>query len=359
MQISSTCTAHISQTLHRYLRTSAEGQRALSPLAGGFRGTLWSILGDLDYFQKILHLPNSTLARGPCPLCRCKGAGDTTWYDFRPTAPWRGLLWTAAEWRAWDQRSRSPLFSMPGFSPHLIALDWLHCKYLGHDMLVYGSVLSLLVRHVIAGDPLENLKLIWADIQQYYKDFNVPSRFRYLNRLSMFERKAGQYPKLRGKGAEIKYLCGPMWHVWNKYHKPHLRVHRQILLYLKMNNELEDILITYKHELALPSDVADTFANTCTGMLLVLSTVAEHFIGERLFSLTQKSHFLQHISLLARYLNPRLTWCFMGEDMQRKLSNLGKACVSGQRPGQTIGKMMLRYRVGLHLLFEELQKAEG
>ena len=126
-----------------------------------------------------------------------------------------------------------------------------------------------------------------------------------------------------------------------------------------MNNELEEILITYKHELALPSDVADTFANTCTGMLLVLSTVAEHFIGERLFSLTQKSHFLQHISLLARYLNPRLTWCFMGEDMQRKLSHLGKACVSGQRPGQTIGKMMLRYRVGLHLLFEELQKAEG
>lgn len=36
--------------------------------------------------------------------------------------------------------------------------------------------------------------------------YKVPCRYRYLNRLSMFERKAPQYPKLRGKAAEIKYL---------------------------------------------------------------------------------------------------------------------------------------------------------
>ena len=44
--------------------------------------------------------------------------------------------------------------------------------YLGHDMLVYGSVLSLLVHHVLPNaDPLLNLKQIWADIQSYYQRY--------------------------------------------------------------------------------------------------------------------------------------------------------------------------------------------
>jgi hypothetical protein len=86
-------------------------------------------------------------------------------------------------------------------------------------------------------------------------------------------------------------------------------------------------------------------------MLLLLSNIAEHFIADKLFNLTQKSHFMQHISLLARFLSPRLTRCFMGEDMQRRISTLAEACVNCQRPGQTIGKMMVRYRIALHLQF--------
>ena len=249
----------------RYQNSTAEGQRALSELAGGYRGTLWSIIGDLDYFTKALLLPRSTLEKGPCSLCRCRGKGHLTWMDFRPTAPWRGVQWSTAEWRVWPQRSPSPLFTMEGFSPWLISLDWMHVKYLGHDMLVYGSVLSLLVHHVLpSAEPLVNLKRVWADIQWYYQRYNVPCRYRYLNRLSMFDRKAPQYPKLRGKAAEIKYLCGPLRYVWDKYHNNALVVHRQIALYLKMNQEIEETLIVRKELLALPSEDADKFEETCT-----------------------------------------------------------------------------------------------
>ena len=338
----------------RYQNSTAEGQRALSELAGGYRGTLWSIIGDLDYFTKALLLPRSTLEKGPCSLCRRRGKGHLTWMDFRPTAPWRGVQWSTAEWRVWPQRSPSPLFTMEGFSPCLISLDWMHVKYLGHDMLVYGSVLSLLVHHVLpSAEPLVNLKRVWADIQWYYQRYNVPCRYRYLNRLSMFDRKAPQYPKLRGKAAEIKYLCGPLRYVWDKYHNNALVVHRQIALYLKMNQEIEETLIVRKELLALPSEDGDKFEETCTAMLLLLSSIAEHFITERLFNLTQKAHFLQHIALLARFINPRCTWCFMGEDMQKRMSTLAKTCVNGQRPGLTIIKMMLRYRIALHLRFQE------
>ena len=33
----------------------------------------------------------STLEKGPCCLCRCRGKGPNTWMDFRDNAPWRDL----------------------------------------------------------------------------------------------------------------------------------------------------------------------------------------------------------------------------------------------------------------------------
>ena len=336
----------------RYHARSVEGRRALHHLADGYRGILWSVIGDLDYMAKTLLLPRSTLASGPCALCKCTGSGATTWMDFRPTATWRTLLWTAHDWRNWPGRSQSPLFQDEGFSPFLISLDWMHCKYLGHDQHTFGSILSLLVRHVMAGNPQENLKQVWNEIQKFYKENNTPVRFRYLNRLSMFERKSPQYPKLRGKAAEVKHLAGALEHCWKKIYNPNLQVNRQIALYLKLNLELEDLLTVNRDELALPPDDAAKFEQTCTAMLLLLTQIAEHFIADRFFNITQKAHFLQHISLLSRFLSPRLTWCFMGEDMQKRMSGLAKSCVNGQRPGQTIGKMFNRYRLALQLQFE-------
>ena len=118
----------------RYARGTLQFRRALKPLCGGYYFVLWGILGDLDYFHKALLLPRSTLASGPCSLCRCTGSGPLSWTDFRKTAGWRAVQWSAAAWRAWPDRSRSSLFEMRNFSPWLLALDWMHCKYLGCEI---------------------------------------------------------------------------------------------------------------------------------------------------------------------------------------------------------------------------------
>jgi len=120
-----------------------------------------------------------------------------------------------------------------------------------------------------------------------------------------------------------------------------------------LNVEVEEMLITYREELSLPLLEAKQFEDAFTAMLLLLTSIAEHFLVDRLFNITQKAHFLQHCSILSRFLNPRLTWCFQGEDMQKRMSGLAKACVNGQRPGQTIAKMISRYRLALHLEFSK------
>ena len=96
-------------TLARFAAGTEAAQKAKAPLANGYFATLWGILGDLDYLTKALLLPRSTLASGPCSLCRCTGSGPYTWCDFRPTAAWRTVCWTAHGWRQWPGRSRSPL----------------------------------------------------------------------------------------------------------------------------------------------------------------------------------------------------------------------------------------------------------
>ena len=313
----------------------------------------FGILGDLDYLAKALLLPRSTLASGPCPLCRCTGSGHLSWCNFQPNAGWRAACWSTPAWRAWPSRSPSPLFDLEYFSPWLISLDYMHCKYLGHDMLVYGSILSLLCNHMLPGDCHANLQVVWSDIKACYKGWGTPCQFRYLNKVSMFQRKAPQYPKLRGKAAEIKYLCRPLHYVWKKYYNCNLEVHRKIELYLRLNVEVEEMLITYREELSLPLLEAKQFEDAFTAMLLLLTSIAEHFLVDRLFNITQKAHFLRHCSILSRFLNPRLTWCFQGEDMQKRMSGLAKACVNGQRPGQTIAKMISRYRLALHLEFSK------
>ena len=171
---------------------------------------------------------------------------------------------------------------MENFSPWVIALDWMHMKYLGHDQLVYGSIFSLLTKFAMGGgSPLANLQILWGDIQSYYNSHQVPCRFRYLNKMSMFQRKEGQYPKLRGKAAEIKWLFGPMLYLWEKYHKPALQVHRQILLYLKLNYQVEEALVIHREALALPPEAASNFENSVTTMMLLLTSIAEHLVPGR------------------------------------------------------------------------------
>lgn len=76
----------------------------------------------------------------------------------RPIAGWRGVQWSAADWRAWAQPSRSILFEMPKFTLWLLALDWMHVKYLGHNQHV-GSILSHLKPPLL-------LHIAWRSIGQ-------------------------------------------------------------------------------------------------------------------------------------------------------------------------------------------------
>lgn len=337
----------------RYKSGTVEKDRAGKLIAGGYRFILFALTGDLDYFRNILGCPNWSLKSGPCIYCKCTANGPLTWTDFRQVAPWKGVLWSRDEWQAWPQRSKCSLLTLPGASCWTIAYDWLHSKHLGSDQYMFGSVLSLLVRTMMVGSAEQNLKTLWEFLKQYFKEHNTKTAFRYLNKLTMFERKH-KYPKLRGKGSELRHFGGALSALWDKYKNEHLEVHRKISLMLRLNTQLETPLSDYKDHFSLPAAVADEFEYSCRSMLLLQNSVAEHFLseGEQYFDVTSKSHFVEHLAMLARHINPRVIWAFKGEDQMARMQTLCQSCTKGNTQSAVTIKMARHYRIGLHLLFK-------
>ena len=221
--------------MQRYTPNTREGRKAGTPLAGGSFAVLWTVIGDLDYFHAILELPHFGRAENMCALCQATKSGPTTWCNFRRDAPWRATCWQATAWRSWPGRSKSPLFNLSYTSCLTIALDYLHVKYLGYDMYVFGSVLELSCRSILLESPEANLATVWRRLQAAYGRLKTPAqaRYRYLTKLSMFMRNG--YAKLRGKGAEVRHLGRALVLVFEEFYNNALQTHREILLMLQLN----------------------------------------------------------------------------------------------------------------------------
>ena len=294
---------------------SSAGSKALSLLAEGHFGLLWAIMGDLDYFASILGLPRYSTACGPCALCRCTGVGLNTWTDTGPTAAWIGECWKSRDWLLWEGRSKNLLFSLPGVTALTVALDYMHSKYLGMDQYMFGSTLYVLCYMVMTGTPEENVAWCWAFVQRFYKGNRTTTRYRYLNRLTMFVRKKG-YPKLRGKAAEIRHFGPALLALWTACADPASDLHQRIKLMLKLNVRLESILTEHPDEFALPGPAANEFEGVAFAMAQLQTAIAEHFLGQgqQLYDITSKTHMVLHCALLSKHISPRVSWCFSGED---------------------------------------------
>ena len=77
-----------------------EGKRARTELCGGFRGLLFGLIGDLDYYDKILGLNRWSKNEDFCFHCKATNKGSCSYTDNRPVAPWKATVLTAAEWKA-------------------------------------------------------------------------------------------------------------------------------------------------------------------------------------------------------------------------------------------------------------------
>ena len=111
------------------------------------------------------------------------------------------------------------------------------------------------------GDPENNLVNIAAFIKQSQSAAQIACRYgQNLRKFSMLQRNI-EFPKLRGKAAELRHVGHAIKDLWVKYHNPKKEVHREILQLLELDLRIDSILDKYSPEdgyFAVPSKPAKT-----------------------------------------------------------------------------------------------------
>ena len=158
-------------------------------LAGGFKGILLQMAGDLDYMTKHLQTPRSTNHEKPCVLCRCKQFGPCSWLDNRPNSLWQRSTVKASNYRThWDPQG--PLYTLPGLSNMSLAMDYMHCMHLGWLQYFYGSVLYVLAFSLLPEEPTANLLALGHMIKEHQKRHDAKHRYRMrLDKVTMIKPK--------------------------------------------------------------------------------------------------------------------------------------------------------------------------
>ena len=225
----------------------------------------------------------------------------------------------------------------------------MHCKYLGCDQITFGSIMFLSVYQLLpAADPKANLAVVWKHLLQAYKTFGITERYKGMRKLTIFQRK-GQPPKIKGRAGQIAAFGRPLLAVWCKFMNEELHIHRTIRTFLKINIAMEQILADHKE--CLPGPIATQFTKLGFAMMQIHLELQEHFLTEdvQLFPSLPKQHTLLHVCLQSKCLNPKLTWCFKGEDLQKISRTLASSCSRGLLGPQVVVKMLSKLRIAWHM----------
>ena len=183
------------------------------------------------------------------------------------------------------------------------------------------------------------------------QDLRIEERFGDI-KLSMFlGKKAHNFPCLKGKGAEVRSLVTPLLVACEELMDDSTQQRREMKLLLRLAERIEGILKGHKDEFCWPEAVATTFKDSLYGLVQVTSSLCHYFHERRiiLFNFTIKSHYALHLAHAAGFINPRLCWCYAGEDLMHTVQLLATSCAAGTPPHLIAAKVMRKYAQGLSL----------
>ena len=159
----------------------------------------------------------------------------------------------------------------------------------------------------------------------------------------------------------MKCLGPALLHVWNKFMISALAMHRKIRVLLELSNKLDDIIDQYPFPefITIPEEAMGDLLATAHAFVSLLIELETYFGNDpdlkkfSLFVATVKVHFLLHCCYQARYLNPRGSWCFTGEDFMGKCRPLAGSCSNGRSTWQVCQAMLAKYMFAFHMTFTD------
>ena len=317
-----------------------------------YRFVVWVLEGDHEYFSNTLGLPHWNNHR-MCWDCDCDVTSEGKhWRDLVGNS-W--IVKTIQEVRN-DPPSSHYIFKLPGVTSKNIAHDALHVVF-NHGILSHllGSVLHVLcydgpgVRNQ-AVPAQTRLALIWAKIQEYYVTNKTPTRLTNL-KAKMFcdpDKVHANWPALNTKAGETKHLLPALLFVTrllndsSPLHTHMIEAMRFMLAIILVWDQADAVLTT--EEAGKCMDLMGSFYREYN-WLNIWASENERY----LFHVVQKFHMFYHLVYNARFLNPRMSWCFKAEDYVGKISTLGSSVIYGVNTSKLSMKLAKKYRLHLHM----------
>ena len=159
-----------------------------------------------------------------------------------------------------------------------------------------------------------------------------------------------QYPKLRGRGSELKGVLHPVRAVWEK-RKGACARDNMVSKSLDALCGLQEIMDGHKRDLFLPESAIDDFQRYTDIFLAEYSKlgVDADKSGVCLFTAAPKLHWFWHMSHRSAFLSPRKVATWAGEDFMKHMKKIANRACVGNRLECVPVKLMARYRWGLYI----------
>ena len=321
---------------------------AKEPLAEGYFGVMWVLMGDLDYMHKVMHFADFNKPSEPCSLCRANNT-DVPWTDFRLLQ----AIWVLRGWSNLDYKIAKGdslhriLRHIPGLGVNNYIPDIMHSKHLGPDKSLAGSTLKSLTHHVMPDGPAKNLKALFREVQNEYRKEKTSSRFGAITE-RMIHSSTKRIPELRGKAAQIRDLIPILAALWEKKMDMSLAHHRDVLAALKSSAAIDEILHDYRGHYIFPEHVRAQFRQHCFDYSTCVTALIQHYHPAiPLYNITTKNHAMAHLGLIASFINPNLGARWQGEDMMRHLRTLAHSVTYGNSPARAQVKAMEKYAMAI------------
>ena len=318
-----------------------------------FFGVIWSIKGDLDWFFKGLGL-KSYNRKDPCEFCGCsRKLPKNMWpTNFSAGALWTTNMFTPAQWLAM-QDSPHALFQVFEFlSQHNLEADELHILHLGVSQYYLGSILYLLTYDCLAGSAIKNVNIVWEMILKEYEIQPGTTEYTKLCISSFVNPQAHDkhFPRLKGRGCEVKSLLFPLQSIWEKLKKTG-RFYAKVSESFEAMTRVQNIIDEYKDDLFMPEETAlelleETNRFCQTYCWLANASARRHLM---LFDVAPKLHWLWHMGFRARFLSVRRSATFIDEDFVKHMKKVWAQSVSGKPMYKVPADVLEKYRWGVSL----------
>ena len=331
-------------------------QRAGKPFSPeGFFGVVHRICGDLDWYHKRLGLRVASAANLPCAWCDGgRPPLHPPFLHLEPHAAWIPTIHVPPR----PAPSHHPIWQITGVSQFTVGLDLMHTLDLGVLAHFEGSVLhSLLFDNEMRGTLVQRESELWQHLRASYSTHKTPTRITSLQRSLWCDPSKPHvtWPVMTTKAAENRQLLVPILELCRHYDSgsPRDAARVRAAEHLRRLQATFDAAPPFLSEADVRS-VEESVWAFCYQYHALSAEAATR--GVRAFHIVNKFHMLIHLTLAAKFLNPRLLWTYGYEDLVGRMKRIAVASKSGLKASMLTSTIFLKYR---RVLFVSLKKAES